>query len=100
MSSAWTAGVALIAIESLPSPPITKILLRTRNVTSVSQVRISSASGRAIAIVRTSANVAISASARLVVDLRPLEPAAEVDVDRLPFGVRVERDVAGLAMAV
>src|SRR4029078_5386333 len=37
---------------------------------------------------------------RLVVDLGPLQPAAEVDVDRLPLGVRVERDVACLAVAV
>src|SRR4249920_2577619 len=39
-------------------------------------------------------------SARLVVDLGALEPAREVDVDRLPLGIRVERDVARLAMAV
>src|SRR5258705_9086099 len=39
-------------------------------------------------------------SARLVVDLGALQPAAEIDVDRLPLGVRVERDVAGLAVAV
>ena len=36
----------------------------------------------------------------LVVDLGPLQPAAEVDVDRLPLGERVERGVAGLAVAV
>src|SRR4029453_11175217 len=36
----------------------------------------------------------------LVVNLRPLEPAAEVDVDRLPLGERVERSVARLAVAV
>src|SRR6187200_2256833 len=39
-------------------------------------------------------------SGRLVVDLGPLESAAEIDVDRLPLGERVERDVPGLAVAV
>src|SRR6476661_5961910 len=39
-------------------------------------------------------------SARLVVDLCALEPSREVDVDRLPLGVRVERDMARLAVAV
>src|SRR5207302_1391487 len=34
------------------------------------------------------------------VDLRPLQPAAVIDVDRLPFRELVERDGAGLAMAV
>src|SRR5215216_3851572 len=37
---------------------------------------------------------------RLVVDLGPLQAAAEVDIDRLPLGERVERGVAGLAVAV
>src|SRR5690349_9123931 len=36
----------------------------------------------------------------LVVDLGALQSAAEVDVDRLPFGVRVERDLARLAVTV
>src|SRR4029079_12097617 len=39
-------------------------------------------------------------SARLVVDLGALETSGEVDVDRLPLGVGVESDVAGLAVAV
>src|SRR5829696_4963449 len=37
---------------------------------------------------------------RLVVDLRPLQAPREVDVDRLPLGVRVERGVTRLAVAV
>src|SRR3954447_21540099 len=41
-----------------------------------------------------------SMSDRLVVDLGSLEPAAEVDVDRLPLRERVERDVARLPVAV
>src|SRR6476469_1156399 len=36
----------------------------------------------------------------LVVDLRALEAPGEVDVDRLPLGVRIEGGMAGLAMAV
>src|SRR5580765_5641721 len=36
----------------------------------------------------------------LVVDLRSLEATAEVDVDRFPLGERVERRMAGLAVAV
>ena len=39
-------------------------------------------------------------SVGLVVDLGALEPAAEVDVDRLPLGVGLEGGVAGLAMTV
>src|SRR3954467_15058998 len=39
-------------------------------------------------------------SARLVVDLGALQATGEIDVDRLPFGVRVECDVARLAMPV
>src|SRR4249919_598033 len=100
MRSDWVAGVALIETDSLPSPPIAKIFLRTRNVTSVSQVRTSSASGSAIAIARTSSKVGIARSARLVVDLGALEAAGEVDIDRLPLGVRVEGDVSRLAVAV
>src|SRR6185369_7661822 len=41
-----------------------------------------------------------AAGSLLVVNLGPLQPTAEVDVDRLPFRVRVEGGVAGLAMAV
>src|SRR6476659_1610894 len=41
-----------------------------------------------------------TAPASLVVNLGALEAAAEVDVDRLPLGERVERRVAGLAVAV
>src|SRR5258705_12152836 len=67
---------------------------------SVSHVTISSASGSAIAIARTSSKVGIARSARLVVDLGALEASREVDVDRLPLGVRVERDMAGLAVAI
>jgi hypothetical protein len=36
----------------------------------------------------------------LVVNLGPLQPTAEVDVDRLPLRIRVERRVARLAVAV
>src|SRR6476660_3332809 len=36
----------------------------------------------------------------LVVNLGPLQPPREVHVDRLPLRVRVERRVAGLAVAV
>src|SRR5262245_42481414 len=38
-------------------------------------------------------------AARLVVDLRALQLAAEIDVDALPLGERVEHRVAGLAVA-
>src|SRR3989442_12555153 len=40
------------------------------------------------------------AASLLVVDLGTLQSAAEVDVDRLPLGERVERCVPGLAVAV
>src|SRR4051794_36278171 len=36
----------------------------------------------------------------LIVDLRSLEAAAEVDVDRLPFGERVECRMTGLSVSV
>src|SRR6188508_2650899 len=39
-------------------------------------------------------------AASLVVNLGPLQPSAEVHVDRLPLGERVESGVAGLAVAV
>src|SRR5260221_4396335 len=93
-------GVALIETCVAPSPPIAKIFLRTRNVISVSQVRISSASGSPRAIRLTSSSVGTGGSARLIVDLCALQPAAEVDVDRLPLGIGVKRHVTGLAVAV
>src|ERR1700741_4552 len=42
----------------------------------------------------------ITTVALLIVNLGALQPAAEVDVDRLPFGEGVEGRVAGLAVAV
>ena len=60
---AAAGGEALIEACVAPSPPIAKILSRTRNVMSTSHVRRSSASGSAIARRRTSSNVLTASSA-------------------------------------
>src|SRR3954447_11274561 len=57
-------------------------------------------SGSARSARRRSGPTDSEGSARLVVDLRLLEPAAEVDVDRLPLRVGIERRVACLAVPV
>ena len=71
----------MIETRVAPSPPIAKILSRTRNVMSVSQVSFSSASGRASAIRRTSSNVVIAA-ARASLEHRPVVVAvAELAIE-------------------
>src|SRR5687767_1868533 len=57
-----------------------------------------SASSSSRLVGRTSTSAA--GACLLIVNLGALEAAAEVDVDRLPLGVGVERGVAGLAMPV
>ena len=81
-SSAWVSRLALIETWSAPSPPIAKILSRTRNVTSVSQVSFSSASGRASAIRRTSSNVVTSAPSPSASPGRSRGSRALVEPDR------------------
>src|SRR5689334_13522956 len=63
---------------------------------SISVSRSSIVTGR----MTTAGSVTGRPGGSLVVDLCPLEPATEVDVDRLPLGVRVEGGVAGLPVAV
>ena len=62
--SACDSRLALIEMRVEPSPPIAKILSRTRKVMSVSQVSRSSASGSERAILRTSSRVVTNGSRR------------------------------------
>ena len=105
-SSVWTTGAPPSARESrraktdFPAPP--KPSMATRRTAPARVPALISAASVAKGTTRRSVTTCARSAGhvRLVVDLGALEAAAEVDVDRLPLGVRVERGVAGLAVAV